>query len=228
MALKTGLATKKSSADKGLGVPVCGLDIGSVMAKAVVMAGGRVIASATQPTGTDIPQIAEHVAAEALSKAGLLFKDVGSFVATGYGRINVPFATRQVTEITCCARGVHHLYPEARTVIDMGGQDTKVIRLDDKGRVVNFVMNDKCAAGTGRFLEVAAQTLGVDVAELGEISLKAKGRAEISSICTVFAQSEIVGLIMQQTPVGDIIAGLHHSITNRVLGLTATVGPKPE
>ncbi|MFH1003030.1 MAG: acyl-CoA dehydratase activase [Chloroflexota bacterium] len=220
----TGL--KKGGGTPASSVITCGLDIGSVMAKAVVMAGGRVLGRAARPTGTDIPRVAEQIATEALEQAGQTLRDVSRFVATGYGRVNVPLADKQVTEITCCARGVHHLYPAARTVIDIGGQDTKVIRLDDQGRVVNFGMNDKCAAGTGRFLEVAAQTLGVSVEDLGELSLKSQHPASMSSTCTVFAQSEIVSLIMQKALVVDIIAGLHQAIVNRVFGLASSVGLK--
>jgi predicted CoA-substrate-specific enzyme activase len=207
---------------------VCGLDIGSTTAKAVLVQDSQVLAAAIKPTGIDIPQVAEEIVAEVLSQGNFKRQDISQFIATGYGRISVPFATRQVTEITCCARGIHHCYPAARTVIDIGGQDTKVILLDDGGRVVNFAMNDRCAAGTGRFLEVASQTLKVDVADLGKISAKSKNRAEISSMCTVFAQAEIVSMIMQKTPIEDIIAGLHYAIASRVFGLVSSIGPKLE
>jgi len=139
-------------------------------------------------------------------------------VATGYGRINVPFADKQITEISCHARGVACLLPEARTVIDIGGQDSKGIKLKE-GRAVDFVMNDKCAAGTGRFLEVTAEGLGVKLEDMGRLSLQAKNKVEIGSTCTVFAAQEVVAKLAEGVPLTDIIAGLHEAIAARIYSM---------
>jgi predicted CoA-substrate-specific enzyme activase len=155
---------------------------------------------------------------EALKKAKLSFDAITYLVATGYGRINVPFADRQITEISCHARGIAYLFPEARTVIDIGGQDSKGIKIKD-GRAVDFVMNDKCAAGSGRFLEVAAEELGVELEDLGKLALESKNAVRISNICTVFATQEVVGKLSDGAALPDIIAGLHESIATRVYGM---------
>ena len=147
------------------------------MTKAVILAGETMIASVIGPTGPEHRRLAGRVIEEALRKAGIAFGDLAFVVATGYGRINVPFADKQVTEITCHARGLHSLLPSARTVVDIGGQDSKGIKIKD-GKVAGFVMNDKCAAGTGRFLDVIAEALGVPLEKLGELSLSADKPAE--------------------------------------------------
>jgi len=154
-----------------------------------------------------------------LKKSGDNFKNLSSIVATGYGRINVPFADKSITEITCHALGANWLNPGTRTVIDIGGQDSKVISIDENGRVVDFIMNDKCAAGTGRFLEVMAQALGVKTEELGNESLKSKKKITISSMCTVFAESEVISLVAEGCAKEDIIRGLHKAISNRICSM---------
>jgi predicted CoA-substrate-specific enzyme activase len=194
-----------------------GVDIGSTMTKVVIM-NGEILASVIGPTGPEHRKLANRVMEEALNKAKLSFDEITYVVATGYGRVNVPFADKQITEITCHARGVSYLLPEARTVIDIGGQDSKAIKLNE-GRAVDFVMNDKCAAGSGRFLEVTAESLGVKLEDMGKLSLEAKGRAEISNICTVFAAQEVVAQLAAGTPLTDIIAGLHEAIASRVYGM---------
>ncbi len=204
-----------------------GIDIGSTTTKAVILGDGDIFSYALQPTGIDINAVSRQVLMEASEKVGLRFEDLERIVATGYGRISIPFATTTITEITCNAAGVHHLYPNASLVVDIGGQDSKVIKIDSKGRVAQFAMNDKCAAGTGKFLEVAAQTLGVPVSELGEISLQSKNKVTISSTYTVFAQTEIVSLIARQTNKEDIADGLHESIVSRLYGLISSVNPEP-
>jgi predicted CoA-substrate-specific enzyme activase len=201
-----------------------GIDVGSLTAKAVVLYGDR-FSFALRPTGIDIPDIARQVTEEALEKADLTFEDIERIVSTGYGRISIPFTTDVVTEITCNAVGVHHFYPNAGLVLDIGGQDSKVIKVSGQGRVLQFAMNDKCAAGTGKFLEVAAETLRVDVSELGEISSRSEKDITISNTCTVFAQTEIVSLIAQGAEKEDIAAGLHLSIVNRVYPLINSVNP---
>jgi predicted CoA-substrate-specific enzyme activase len=163
-----------------------GIDIGSTMTKVAIM-GDSLLASVIGPTGPEHRRLANRVMEEALNQAGLKFDQLSYVVATGYGRINVPFADRQVTEITCHAKGLHSLLPSAKTIVDIGGQDSKGIKIKD-GKVVSFVMNDKCAAGTGRFLEVIADALGVPLDRLGEVSLTAEKVVAIANTCTVFAE----------------------------------------
>lgn len=194
-----------------------GVDIGSTMTKVVIM-NEATLASVIGPTGPEHRKLANRVMEEALAKAKLSFDDITYVVATGYGRINVPFADKQITEISCHARGVAHLLPEARTVIDIGGQDSKGIKLKE-GRAVDFVMNDKCAAGTGRFLEVTAEGLGVSLEDMGRLSLEAKNKVEISSTCTVFAAQEVVTKLSEGVALPDIIAGLHEAIATRIYGM---------
>jgi len=194
-----------------------GVDIGSTMTKVAIMDGG-IVASVIGPTGPEHRKLANRVMEEALAKAGLSFNEITYVVATGYGRINVPFADKQITEISCHARGIDSLLPAARTVIDIGGQDSKGIKLKD-GRVVDFVMNDKCAAGTGRYLEVIAEALGVALDEIGQRSLEAKSEVAISSTCTVFAEQEVVSKLAEGVPVEDLLAGIHKAIATRVYGM---------
>ena len=205
-----------------------GIDVGSLTTKIVLLKDGAMMLHAIKPTGMNILQVVRSLLDEALGRLSLRFEDVNRIIATGYGRISIPFAEKQVTEITCNAKGVHHLYPQARMVLDIGGQDTKVIKLAEGGRVENFAMNDKCAAGTGRFLEVAAQTMEVNVEDLGVLSSKASTAVEISSTCTVFAQTEIVSLIARQVSRENIIAGLHEAIARRVYGLFSGLSPEGE
>ena len=152
---------------------------------------------------------------------------VSAVVATGYGRNTVRFADTTITEITCHARGVHHVAPDARTIIEIGGQDSKVIHLEDGGRVRDFAMNDRCAAGTGRFLEMVASRLGVDWEKLAELSRDSKKPALISNMCVVFAETEIIGLLAEGTPVPDVVAGVQNAIATRVMALAgrSTVPP---
>jgi len=194
-----------------------GVDIGSTMTKVVIM-NRAVLASVIGPTGPEHRKLANRVMEQALAEAKLSFADITYVVATGYGRINVPFADKQITEISCHARGVSYLLPEVRTVIDIGGQDCKAIKLKE-GRAVDFVMNDKCAAGTGRFLEVTAEGLGVKLEDMGRLSLEAKNRVEIGSTCTVFAAQEVVSRLSEGVPLADIIAGLHEAIATRIYGM---------
>jgi predicted CoA-substrate-specific enzyme activase len=192
-----------------------GIDIGSTMTKAVILDDG-IIASVIGPTGPEHRRLANQVMEEALQRAGLPFDTVTYIVATGYGRISVPFADRQVTEITCHARGIVSLFPNARTIIDIGGQDSKAITINAKGRPTNFIMNDKCAAGSGRFVEVIADSLDLRLEEMGDISLKSKSPAKISNICTIWAQQEVAARLAEGTPVPDLVAGIHESLADRV------------
>ena len=204
-----------------------GLDIGSTMTKAVILAGETMIASVIGPTGPEHRRLAGRVIEEALRKAGIAFGDLAFVVATGYGRINVPFADKQVTEITCHARGLHSLLPSARTVVDIGGQDSKGIKIKD-GKVAGFVMNDKCAAGTGRFLDVIAEALGVPLEKLGELSLSADKPAEISNTCTVFAEHEVTSKLAAGESIPNLIAGIHDAIAVRIYALVAKLKIEPD
>jgi (R)-2-hydroxyacyl-CoA dehydratese activating ATPase len=194
-----------------------GVDIGSTMTK-VVIVGNGIAASLIGPTGPEHRKLANRVMEEALGRARIRFEDLSYIIATGYGRINVPFADRQVTEITCHARGLNSLLPTVKTVVDIGGQDSKGIKIQN-GKVVSFVMNDKCAAGTGRFLEVIADSLGVPLERLGEISLTAVKAAEISSTCTVFAEHEVTNQLAAGESVANLIAGVHDSVATRIVSL---------
>ena len=174
-----------------------------------------IISSIIGPTGPEQRRLANRVMENALNQAGLPFEAITYLVATGYGRINVPFADKQVTEISCHAKGVAHLFPECRTIIDIGGQDSKGITIDH-GRPTDFVMNDKCAAGTGRFLEVIAEALGITIQDLGGMALKSKQPAQISNICTVFAEQEVVARLAEGVPLNDLVAGILESLASRI------------
>jgi len=192
-----------------------GIDVGSTMTKAVIVNHG-IVTSIVGPTGPEQRQLANKVMEAALRAAALPFQAITYIVATGYGRINVPFADKQLTEITCHAKGIITLFPEARTIVDIGGQDVKAIRIDAKGKTIDFVMNDKCAAGSGRFIEVIADTLGVSLDDVGDLSLKSKNPAKISNICTIWAQQEVAASLAQGKPVSDLLAGVHHSLADRI------------
>ncbi len=194
-----------------------GVDIGSTMTKVVIF-GDSIVSSIIGPTGPEHRKLANKVMEDALEKAHLQFEDLSYVVATGYGRINVPFADRQITEITCHAKGLHSVLPTVKTIVDIGGQDSKGIKIKN-GRVDNFVMNDKCAAGTGRFLEVIADSLNVPLGKLGEISLTAVKAAEISSTCTVFAEHEVTNQLANGESIANLIAGVHLSVATRVHSL---------
>jgi predicted CoA-substrate-specific enzyme activase len=201
-----------------------GIDIGSISTKAVIMQDGRVIAHQVIFTGYNAEAAGGKAFEMVLAGANLAPPDIRRIIATGYGRKSVSFADKAVTEIMCHAAGARHLNPQIRSVIDIGGQDSKAILLDESGRVVNFVMNDKCAAGTGRFLEVMARALEVNLDEFGKLSLEAEAPSKISSLCTVFAESEVISLIARGEKRENIIAGIHESICVRVLAMANRVG----
>jgi predicted CoA-substrate-specific enzyme activase len=192
-----------------------GIDVGSTMTKTVILNQG-IIASIIGPTGPEHRRLANQVMDEALKKAAISFQSITYIVSTGYGRINVPFADKQYTEITCQAKGVVNLFPKAKTVIDIGGQDIKAIKVDATGKTIDFVMNDKCAAGTGRFIEVIADTLGVPLDKVGDLSLQSKNPAKISNICTIWAQQEVAASLAQGVPISDLLAGVHQSLADRI------------
>jgi predicted CoA-substrate-specific enzyme activase len=196
-----------------------GIDIGSTMSKATIVdAEGKMLAYVVGPTGAQHRLRANNVMEDTLSKAGLPLSDIAYIVSTGYGRVNVPFADKQITELTCHAKGVAALFPDVRTAIDIGGQDAKVLKIKN-GRLVDFLTNDKCAAGTGRFLEVAAETLGLDLNEMGNISLQTDTPVKINSLCTIFAQQEIISRLSTGEPLPDILAGVYIAIATRVVKL---------
>jgi predicted CoA-substrate-specific enzyme activase len=203
-----------------------GVDIGSTMTK-VVIVGDVKETSLIGPTGPEHRKLANRVMEQALDRAGISFSDVTCVVATGYGRINVPFADKQITEITCHAKGLSSLLPSAHTVVDIGGQDSKGIRVEN-GKVVDFVMNDKCAAGTGRFLEIIAEALGVPLENLGELSLTAEKPAMIGNMCTVFAEQEVISQLANGEPIPNLIAGIHQAIAARIFSLVNRLKIKPE
>ncbi len=206
----------------------CGIDVGSVSAEAVILdrIEGRFDISAyvIAPTGGDSQEAATRVFEEALQKSGLERGSVEAIVATGYGRLNIPFATKNITEISCHARGVINFFPDTKTVIDIGGQDSKVIKLDSKGSPIDFLMNDKCAAGTGRFLEVMAKALDIEITDFASIFKNTPERVDISSTCTVFAESEIVSLIGHGIEKNKIVKGLVYSITDRIISMVERIG----
>ncbi|MCG0277167.1 MAG: acyl-CoA dehydratase activase [Thermanaeromonas sp.] len=201
-----------------------GLDIGSLSTKAAIVAEGQLLSFCILPTGRGGSEVAERALEEALNRANVKRKELKGIVATGYGRISIPFADRRVTEITCHARGAWHLFPEVATVIDIGGQDSKVIRVGPGGKVLDFEMNEKCAAGTGRFLEVMARALEVELGEMGKMAVKARRAAPISSTCTVFAESEVVSLLAEGRPLEEILKGLHYAVAERVVAMAQRLG----
>lgn len=204
-----------------------GIDIGSLSTKSAVLKDKKEILSYDVVfTGGNNRESAEVTFNNVLSKAGLNKNDVDMVVTTGYGRENVPFSNKYVSEITCHAKGMHFFNPDIRTILDIGGQDSKAIEIDENGNVVNFMMNDKCAAGCGRFLDIIAKALNVNLTDLGQISLGAVSAARISSMCTVFAETEVVSLVAVGTPVPDIVKGIHDSIATRAVSLLRTVGIK--
>ncbi len=204
---------------------VAGVDIGSLSTDTVILDDERnLLGYSIVYTGASSVKAARKSYEEALERAGLGEEDISFVLSTGYGRAIVPFAQSQVTEISCHAKGAHFLFPNTRTVIDIGGQDSKAIKVSPKGKVLDFAMNDKCAAGTGRFLEVMARALEVDLERMGEKSLQAQNPVTISSMCTVFAESEVVSRIAEGHAIEDIINGIHNAISDRVLGLMKRVG----
>lgn len=205
-----------------------GVDSGSASTDAVILdKDRRIVGSAILPTGAGAAAGAEKALAAALKNAGLSEADLDIVVTTGYGRETVGLSDASATEITCHAKGAHYLFPQARTVIDIGGQDSKVIRVDENGNVVNFVMNDKCAAGTGRFLDMMAKTLELTLSEMSELGLQWKNAVTISSMCTVFAESEVVSLVADNTAPADIIHGLNCAVAGKTVSLVKRLGGEP-
>ena len=203
---------------------VAGIDVGAATAKAVVLNPNGILSSHVLPTGDSVTKAAESVMKETLDAVRLSLEKMDYVIATGYGRKAVTFADEAITEISCHAKGVNLLVPRARTVIDIGGQDSKVIEIDEKGNIVNFTMNDKCAAGTGRFLEVMAKVLNAEIEEIGPLSLDGTDPCQISNTCTVFAESEMVALRAEGRSREDILAGIHSAMAHRVAIMGSSIG----
>ena len=204
-----------------------GIDIGSITTKAAVIKDGVLMGTHIGFTGYNVDKAWRHVTDALLVLLGQELSAFDKIVSTGYGRAGVEGAHKTITEITCHAAGVHYCSPHIRSIIDIGGQDSKSILLEDNGRVKDFVMNDKCAAGTGRFLEVMARALQVDLEVFGDMSLRAENPGKISSLCTVFAESEVISLISKGESRENIIAGIHESIATRISAMANRVGVKP-
>ncbi len=204
---------------------VAGIDIGSITTEALLFDNERgIIGYNILQTGADSRKAAEQALDRVLATPGKSMSDLAYIISTGCGRKRASFAQQSVTEITCIAKGVNHLFPDAKTIIDIGGQDTKVIKVDGSGRVLEFEMNDKCAAGTGRFIEVMAKALNVDLDKIGDLSLQHKKELTISSICTVFAESEVISLVSEGEELEDILYGIHKAIADRTMGLITRTG----
>lgn len=203
---------------------VLGLDVGSASSKVVILDDDKNIVSSSVVqvgTGSSGPSRALN---EALGKVNLTLDDMKKIVATGYGRYSFERADKQISEISCHAKGIFHLVPTARTIIDIGGQDAKAIRLDDNGMVSQFFMNDKCAAGTGRFLDVMARVLEINITDMSDYDSRATEVVNVSSTCTVFAESEVISHLSNNIPKENIIAGIHASVASKACGLAYRAG----
>jgi len=206
-----------------------GVDVGSTQTKAVIIdQDGQIVGRALIDTGANVTVAAEKAFQAAVAATGLGEEQVEYVIGTGYGRYKVTFGNKQVTEISCHGRGAVHMFPATRTVIDMGGQDSKAIRVNQDGEIVDFCMNDKCAAGTGRFLGAASVALDIPLDELGPTALKSEKAVRISTTCTVFAESEVLSWLGKGKKVEDILWGVHQSISARSIGLLRRVGVEDE
>ena len=201
-----------------------GIDVGSLTAKSVILSSSGIIAAKIIKTGAEPGKAGESVFNSALAQADCTREDVRAVVATGYGRVSLPFADKAVTEISCHAKGVGYLNPDVDGLIDIGGQDSKAIKLNTDGSVSDFVMNDRCAAGTGRFLEIMASALEVSMDCFGRISIQAMDPCPINSTCIVFAESEVISLLAAGHQKNNIAAGLHQSIARRVGNMAKRLG----
>ncbi len=202
-----------------------GVDVGSVSSQAVVLVDGKLFCYSNFRAGSDSPESAQKVMNKALEETGLALEKIHFTVGTGYGRVNVPFASRAITEIACHARGANFMYgPSVRTILDMGGQDCKAIHCDERGKVTNFLMNDKCAAGTGRGMEVFADLLSIPIEEMGQLSFKVEKEPEpVSSTCVIFAKSEAVGLLRKGWPKEKVLAAYSSAMAHRVVELLGRI-----
>lgn len=206
---------------------VMGIDFGSTTAKAVIVdLEGNIVASAVSHMGAVSDAAVHQAVGDVLSQAGLKQEDMGRCVSTGYGRRMLDIADRNFTEITCHARGAVAMVPDARLVIDIGGQDSKTISVDSNGLVAQFAMNDRCAAGTGKFLEVLARAMEIELEEMGDVALKAEEELKISSMCATFAETEVISLRAEGHSKENVLGAVHQAIATRTLGLVNRVGKK--
>ena len=206
-----------------------GVDVGSTQTKAVIINEEReIVGRALVDTGANVVQAAENAFQEALTNSEVQEEEVEYIIGTGYGRYRVTFGNTQVTEISCHGRGAVHMFPNTHTVVDMGGQDTKAIRVSKSGEILDFCMNDKCAAGTGRFLGAASAALDIPLDQLGPTALQAERPVKISTTCTVFAESEVLSWLGKGKKIEDILLGVHQSIASRSIGLLRRVGIEDE
>lgn len=201
-----------------------GVDIGSLVTKAVVLGNGTLVSYSIVDSRSNPEESANRALEEALSKAGLERNEIAYMVGTGYGRIAFEAADKEITELSCHARGAHFLHPATRTVIDIGGQDSKVLRIDEDGNMIDFAMNDKCAAGTGRFLEVMSHALEIPLEEMGDFSLQSSSPHRLSSTCSVFAETEVISLLAAKQLKEDIAAGVHSAVARRVGNMVKSFG----
>ena len=206
-----------------------GVDVGSTQTKAIIINEDReIVGRSLIDTGANVVAAAENAYNEALRNSNLQEEEVEYVIGTGYGRYRVTFGNTQVTEISCHARGASHMFPNTKTVLDMGGQDTKAIRVSPNVEVLDFCMNDKCAAGTGRFLGAAAAALDIPLSELGNVAMQSERPVKISTTCTVFAESEVLSWLGKGKKIEDILWGVHLSIASRSVGLLRRVGIEDE
>ena len=206
-----------------------GVDIGSLTGKALIVKDNEILSWELILTGPDSVETGTTVTNTALAKAGLTLEDMDFTVSTGYGRIVIPFADKNISEISCHAKGANWFFPGVRTILDMGGQDCKAIRCDQTGKVTDFIMNDKCAAGAGRSMGIMSELVDVPLEKLGELSLQTvNGPVPISSTCVVFARSEVLGYMRQGVAKNDVLAGACEALASRVLGLLKRVGIEEE
>jgi len=203
---------------------VAGCDVGSLTSKAVIMKDGKIIESMIIKSKAKPGDSADEVMRQAVSRAGLTMEDISYCVGTGYGRDRISFVNEALTEIACHGRGAQWLIPSARTVIDIGGQDCKAMRLDEKGNMVKFTANDKCASGTGRFLEVMARVLHVELSDLGQMSSTSKSPINLASACTVWAQADVIQHLNNGVPVADIAAGINSAMAARMSIIVNNIG----
>ncbi|MBI4285940.1 MAG: 2-hydroxyglutaryl-CoA dehydratase [Chloroflexi bacterium] len=205
-----------------------GIDIGSGTSKGVIVNDGKMVASHLLPSGVNYREAAQKVRQELLAKAGLSPAEMAHTVVTGLGGNNLPFANQQAADLPCCARGVHFIFPDVRTVIDVGEQAARVLRVSPEGRVTNFVISERCAAGSGRFLRIIANVLRIDLKDVGPLSLQSKNPVTFTTGCAVFGESEAVSRVAEGAAKEDILAGVHKALANKIAMMVERVGLEPE
>jgi len=201
-----------------------GIDIGSGSSKGVITEDGKLLTYNLLPSGVNYRTVSQQLRDELMEKAGLSPEDITCIVATGQGSANVPFSDQQITDIRCCARGINSIFPSVRTVIDVQGQSSQVIRLNEKGQVVNFVISEKCAAGSGRFIDVIANVLQLELEDIGPLSLKSDNPVVFTTACAVFGESEAVSRVSEGIAKEDILAGVHQALAEKLASLVERVG----